>query len=100
MPTGTAGRIFVASGLSFAGYTDGSDKDRVEGLVSTGDLGVLDENGRLTVLGRDADMVVIDGENVYPSRVEDVLLPRPTAATSPSSRRRFLLRRPAARAWF
>ena len=78
--TGTPGRIFVASGLSFGGYTDGSDKDRIDGLVSTGDVGVIDEHGRLTVLGRDDDMAVIGGENVYPSQVEDVLLSHPSVA--------------------
>jgi acyl-CoA synthetase (AMP-forming)/AMP-acid ligase II len=80
VPAGAPGRIFVASGMSFAGYTDGSDKTRIEGLVSTGDLGVIDEHGRLTVLGRDDDMVVIGGENVYPSQVEDVLLSHPSVA--------------------
>jgi fatty-acyl-CoA synthase len=74
------GRIFVGSGLSFEGYTDGSDKDRLDGLVSTGDLGVLHESGRLTVLGRDDDMVVIGGENVYPGQVEDVLAEDPSVA--------------------
>ena len=80
VPRGTPGRIFVGSGLSFGGYTDGSDKDRLDGLVSTGDLGILYENGRLTVLGRDDDMVVIGGENVYPGQVEDVLAEDPTVA--------------------
>lgn len=80
VPAGTPGRIFVASGASFGGYTDGSDKDRIDGLLSTGDLGVLGEDGRLTVLGRDDDMVVIGGENVYPSQVEDVLLQHPDVA--------------------
>src|SRR3712207_271597 len=75
---GTAGRIFVGSGLSFGGYTDGSDKDRLDGLVSTGDRGILHESGRLTVLGRDDDMVVIGGENVYPGQVEDVLAADPS----------------------
>lgn len=75
---GTEGRIFVGSGLSFAGYTDGSDKDRLDGLVSTGDLGRLDKAGRLTVLGRDDDMVVIGGENVHPGQVEDVLAADPS----------------------
>jgi fatty-acyl-CoA synthase len=74
VPVGEPGRIFVASGLSFAGYTDGSDKDRLDGLIATGDLGVLDEEGRLTVLGRTDDMVVVGGENVYVGQVEDVLL--------------------------
>ncbi|MCW2681725.1 MAG: lcfB 9 [Frankiales bacterium] len=80
VPPGTPGRIFVGSGLSFEGYTDGSDKDRLDGLVSTGDLGVLHESGRLTVLGRDDDMVVIGGENVYPGQVEDVLAEDPSVA--------------------
>ncbi|MDP9181973.1 MAG: AMP-binding protein, partial [Actinomycetota bacterium] len=77
VPPGTHGRIFVGSSLAFGGYTDGSDKERLDGLVATGDLGVIDEHGRLTVLGRDDDMVVIGGENVYPNQVEDVLLSHP-----------------------
>jgi len=80
VPPGTPGRIFVGSGLAFEGYTDGSDKDRLDGLVSTGDLGVVDGAGRLTVLGRDDDMVVIGGENVYPQQVEDVLAEDPSVA--------------------
>ena len=48
--------------------------------MSTGDLGVMDESGRLTVLGRDDDMVVIGGENVYPGQVEDVLMSSPDVA--------------------
>jgi acyl-CoA synthetase (AMP-forming)/AMP-acid ligase II len=90
-PPGTAGRLFVGSGLAFGGYTDGSDKDRLDGLIATGDLGVIGEDGLLTVLGRDDDMVVIGGENVYPNQVEDVLLGHPgvrdvaiTAAEDPS----------------
>lgn len=91
VPLGTPGRVFVGSSLAFGGYTDGSDKERLDGLVATGDLGVIDEHGRLTVLGRDDDMVVIGGENVYPNQVEDVLLSHPevvdcavTAAQDPS----------------
>jgi fatty-acyl-CoA synthase len=77
---GTPGRIFVGSGLTFEGYTDGTDKDRLGALVATGDLGVLDASGRLTVLGREDDMVVIGGENVYPGQVEDVLATDPSVA--------------------
>ena len=77
---GTPGRVFVGSGLTFEGYTDGSDKDRLGRLVATGDLGVLDASGRLTVLGREDDMVVIGGENVYPGQVEDVLAEDPSVA--------------------
>lgn len=80
VPAGTPGRIFVGSGLAFGGYTDGSDKDRLDGLIATGDIGQLDDDGRLTVLGRDDDMVVIGGENVYPGQVEDVLHGHPSVA--------------------
>lgn len=73
-PTGTPGRVFVGNGMTFAGYTDGSDKDRLDGLVATGDLGCFDAQGRLTVLGRDDDMVVVGGENVFTGQVEDALL--------------------------
>jgi fatty-acyl-CoA synthase len=78
VPPGTVGRIFVGNALAFSGYTDGSDKDRLDGLVATGDLGVLDEAGRLTVLGRDDDMVVIGGENVHLLQVEHVLQSHPS----------------------
>jgi len=80
VPPGTPGRVFVGSGLAFTGYTDGTDKHRLDGLVATGDLGVLDASGRLTVLGREDDMVVVGGENVYPGQVEDVLVEDPTVA--------------------
>ncbi len=70
---GEPGRVFVGSGLAFAGYTDGSDKDRLDGLVATGDRGTLDADQRLTVLGRDDDMVVVGGENVFTGSVEDAL---------------------------
>ena len=74
VPDGTPGFVYVGSPMSFEGYTDGSDKARLDGLVATGDLGVIDSKGRLKVLGRDDDMVVIGGENVYPGQVEDALL--------------------------
>ena len=77
VPTGTPGRIFVGSGLAFDGYTDGSDKLRLGALVGTGDRGSLSADGRLTVLGRDDDMVVVGGENVFTGQVEDVLLTHP-----------------------
>ncbi len=77
VPQGQPGRIFVGSGLVFGGYTDGTDKDRQDGLIATGDLGFLDGYGCLTVLGRDDDMVVIGGENVFTGQVEHALLTHP-----------------------
>lgn len=72
--TGVTGRIFAGGGLVFGGYSDGSSKTTVDGRMSTGDLGHLDSAGRLFVDGREDDMVVSGGENVYPVEVENCLM--------------------------
>jgi acyl-CoA synthetase (AMP-forming)/AMP-acid ligase II len=77
VPRGEIGRIFVGNEMQFEGYTNGNDKERAMGLMSTGDRGVLDENNLLTVLGRDDDMVIVGGENVYPIEVEELLIAQP-----------------------
>jgi fatty-acyl-CoA synthase len=74
---GETGRIFAGGGLVFGGYSDGSSKVVVDGRMSTGDLGHLDESGRLFVDGREDDMIVSGGENVYPVEVEDCLMSHP-----------------------
>ncbi|MFT7646272.1 MAG: acyl-CoA synthetase (AMP-forming)/AMP-acid ligase II [Candidatus Poriferisodalaceae bacterium] len=73
VPVGTRGRVHLSSGMQFAGYTDGSDRERSGTLMASGDLGYMDENGRLHVQGRVNDMIVTGGENVFPSRVEEVI---------------------------
>ncbi|MFL6238517.1 MAG: AMP-binding protein [Actinomycetes bacterium] len=70
---GAHGRIFVGNDLLFEGYTGGDNKEFVEGLVSTGDVGWFDDDGRLFVEGRDDDMIVSGGENVFPGEVEELL---------------------------
>ena len=80
LATGASGRIFAGSPLTFEGYSGGQDKQRIDGLVATGDLGHLDEAGRLSIDGRDDDMIVSGGENVYPREVEDALLRHPAVA--------------------
>jgi fatty-acyl-CoA synthase len=70
---GEAGRIFVANELMFEGYTGGGGKEVIGGLMSTGDVGRFDEDGRLFVEGRDDEMIVSGGENVFPREVEDLL---------------------------
>ncbi len=70
---GSTGRIFVGSELLFEGYTGGGDKDRVAGLIATGDVGHFDAARRLFIDGRDDDMIVSGGENVFPAEVEDLL---------------------------
>ncbi len=73
-PAGSPGRIFVGNSLLFEGYTGGGSKDMVDGLMSTGDVGRFDEDGRLYVEGRDDEMIVSGGENVFPKEVEDCLV--------------------------
>jgi fatty-acyl-CoA synthase len=70
---GETGRIFVGNDMQFEGYTGGGDKDVIDGLMSSGDVGHFDENGLLFVDGRDDDMIVSGGENVFPAEVEDLL---------------------------
>jgi acyl-CoA synthetase (AMP-forming)/AMP-acid ligase II len=59
--------------MLFEGYTGGGNKDVIDGLMSTGDVGHFDEGGRLFVDGRDDEMIVSGGENVFPREVEDLL---------------------------
>ncbi|MEU2257604.1 acyl-CoA synthetase [Nocardia xishanensis] len=70
-------RIFVRSGAPFEGYTDGRNKQIIDGYMSSGDVGHFDDNGLLMVDGRDDDMIVSGGENVFPQEVENLLLERP-----------------------
>jgi len=73
VPEGETGRIFVGNEMSFEGYTGGEDKERLDDLLSSGDVGHFDEEGRLFIDGRDDEMIVSGGENVFPREVEDLL---------------------------
>ena len=77
VPAGTPGRIFVANGIQFEGYTDGGTKESIDGLMATGDIGHFDLAGRLFVDGRVDDMIVSGGENVFPAEVEEALVNHP-----------------------
>ncbi|MEA2372780.1 MAG: hypothetical protein QOH12_3174 [Solirubrobacteraceae bacterium] len=74
---GLPGRIFVANEMLFDGYTGGGSKAVIDGLMSTGDVGHFDEAGRLFVDGRDDDMIISGGENVFPREIEDLLHSHP-----------------------
>jgi fatty-acyl-CoA synthase len=76
-PPGTSGRIFVGNGLAFEGYTGGGTKESIQGLMATGDVGHFDRAGRLFIDGRDDEMIVSGGENVFPGEVEDALAHHP-----------------------
>ncbi|MDV3128588.1 acyl-CoA ligase FadD12 [Mycobacterium sp. 21AC1] len=80
VPTGEVGTIYVRNSTQFDGYTSGSTKDFHDGFMSSGDVGYLDEAGRLFVVGRDDEMIVSGGENVYPIEVEKVLARHPGVA--------------------
>jgi fatty-acyl-CoA synthase len=80
LPTGEVGQIFVRSGTLFDGYTSGATKDFHEDFMASGDLGYLDAEGRLFVVGRDDEMIVSGGENVYPIEVEKTLVAHPDVA--------------------
>jgi acyl-CoA synthetase (AMP-forming)/AMP-acid ligase II len=73
VPQGQPGRIFVGNGMLFEGYTGGETKEVIDGLMSSGDVGRFDDNGRLFVEGRDDEMIVSGGENVFPKEIEDCL---------------------------
>lgn len=77
VPRGERGRIFVGNDMLFEGYTGGGGKEVLEGMMSTGDVGYFDEGGRLFVEGRDDDMIVSGGENVFPEEVEDCINSHP-----------------------
>ena len=74
------GRVFVGGDLTFDGYTSGDTKDVVDDMMDTGDMGYLDNAGRLFIVGRDDDMIVSGGENVYPRAVENALAECPEVA--------------------
>lgn len=73
VPAGQTGSIYVRNSTQFDGYTSGRTKDFHEGFMSSGDVGYLDDAGRLFVVGRDDEMIVSGGENVYPIEVEKTL---------------------------
>jgi fatty-acyl-CoA synthase len=73
VPQGEVGRIFVGNEMAFEGYTGGGGKEIIDGLYSSGDVGHFDSEGRLFIDGRDDEMIVSGGENVFPREVEDLL---------------------------
>ncbi|MDQ2629861.1 MAG: acyl-CoA synthetase [Actinomycetota bacterium] len=73
VPQGEVGRIFVGNEMAMEGYTGGGGKEMIDGLYSSGDVGHIDPDGRLFIDGRDDEMIVSGGENVFPREVEDLL---------------------------
>ena len=83
LPTGEVGEICVRGPAVFAGYHDNPEataKALRGGWFHTGDLGKLDARGMLSITGRESDMYISGGSNVYPRECEDVLLEHPGVA--------------------
>ena len=77
VPKGQVGRIFVGNFFPFEGYTGGGGKEIIDGLMSSGDVGYFDDDDLLYVSGRDDEMIVSGGENVFPAEVEDLISGHP-----------------------
>ena len=80
LPPGTIGEIMVRGDAVMPGYWNNpkaSAKTLKGGWLMTGDMGVMDEAGYLTLQDRSKDMIITGGSNVYPREVEEVLLMHP-----------------------
>ena len=83
VPAGTVGEICCRGPGVFAGYFNNPEataKALRGGWFHTGDLGRLDARGLLYITGRESDMYISGGSNVYPREVEEVLLTHPDVA--------------------
>jgi fatty-acyl-CoA synthase len=83
VPVGEIGEICCRGPAVFAGYHDNPEataKALRGGWFHTGDLGRLDARGLLIITGRESDMYISGGSNVYPREVEEVLLTHPGVA--------------------
>ncbi|WP_054812838.1 AMP-binding protein [Nocardia arizonensis] len=73
LPVGATGHIFVGNHMLFDGYVNSAPPDEADGMLDTGDLGYLDATGKLFIDGRDDEMIISGGENVFPRPVEEAL---------------------------
>lgn len=83
LPVGGVGEVIVRGHNVMRGYLGLPEETArviVDGWLHTGDLGRLDEDGYLTLVGRSKDMIIRGGENIYPKEIEDVLAADPSVA--------------------
>jgi acyl-CoA synthetase (AMP-forming)/AMP-acid ligase II len=83
VPPGTRGEVLVRGPIVMLGYWERPEQtraSRIDGWHRTGDLGVMDADGYLSLVGRSREMYISGGENVYPAEVERVLEQFPQVA--------------------
>ncbi|WP_433556901.1 class I adenylate-forming enzyme family protein [Pseudonocardia xinjiangensis] len=79
LPTGEAGEVCIRGPQVMVGYKDRPEENAatlVDGWLRTGDVGVLDEDGYLSIVDRKKDMLLYKGYNVYPRELEELLFTR------------------------
>jgi HIP---CoA ligase len=80
-PLGEAGEILLRSDTVMSYYLDDPEATAaarsVDGWLRTGDIGALDEAGRLRIVGRSKDMFIVGGFNAYPAEIENALVRHP-----------------------
>jgi len=86
LPPGEPGEISIKGDAVMKGYYNRPDETAIvmtdDGYFRTGDMGTLDEDGYVYILGRKKEMYIRGGENVYPPEVEDVLQEHPVVLFS------------------
>lgn len=83
LPTGEAGEIRVRGPHMMTGYTGNPEETAIalrQGYVYTGDIGTLDAEGFLTITDRKKNVIFVNGFNVFPREVEELLLTHPAVA--------------------
>lgn len=81
LPTGEDGEVLIAGPNIMRGYLGRPQETArtvIDGWLHTGDIGHLDADGYLNLVGRSKDMIIRGGENIYPREIEDVLGSDPT----------------------
>ena len=81
LPSGTPGELIVKGPNVMQGYLNKPDdtaKTLKDGWLYTGDVATLEESGHIRIIDRKKDMIIIDGLNVYPYEVEEVLARHPS----------------------
>jgi long-chain acyl-CoA synthetase len=81
LPPGSTGEVLIAGANVMRGYLnqpEATAKTIVNGWLHTGDIGRIDQDGYLSIVGRLKEMIIRGGENIYPKEIEDVLTEHPS----------------------